>query len=306
VDFRLQDDRKAQPIAMFMADRGGASPLASAAAKGEAPAITGSYALVVLDWLNTAYGDRVRSQELLAKSLRTFQPGQRVALFELSHNSGLLADFTDDMGVLAEVLAHADLDATELGEEHIGPFDARRGGPQAPHTPEIDILLWERKIQDSLEALDKIAGRLARVPGRKSLIWLSAGFPVVINDSVVRGAGPAAASYGDDFERLIARLNRADAAVYSVDARGLTVGAGGYRDTMKEIAERTGGTLFCDRNDIDEGVRLALEDQRLGYTLAYRLPDGHQVGLHEIKVQVKRKGVTLRYRESYELIDSIR
>jgi hypothetical protein len=70
---------------------------------------------------------------------------------------------------------------------------------------------------------------------------------------------------------------------------------------MLELASRTGGTAFFARNDIDEGIRLALEDVLAGYTLGFHVPEGAAQGLHPLKVTVKRSGVRLRYRETYEV-----
>ena len=145
------------------------------------------------------------------------------------------------------------------------------------------------------------ASRLVDVPGRKSLIWLSDAFPLVIDNSVVPGANAAEVVYHQNLERLLARLNRADVAVYGVAACGLSVTARSYSGTMVQLAERTGGTAFYGRNDLDEGIRLALEDMRISYTLGFHVPAGAAPGLHEIRVRVNRPGVRLRYRESYEL-----
>jgi VWFA-related protein len=305
-DFQIQDDRRPQPIAVFVADRG-AGPIASAnsaaAKQGPLPKESGAgYALVVLDWLNTAYADQIRAQDAAVKLLGSFQPGQKIAVFILSHDySGLLVDFTDDAAILGQIVAGAELDSTDLNQPTaLSRFDARYGGAQAARNVEFELLMWHRKILDSIETLSGIADRFARLPGRKSLVWISDGFPV--------SAGPkgSEASYRQDFEKLIERLNRADVGVYTIEAQGLAVQAHAYRGTLQEVAERTGGTAFNDRNDLDEGIRAALEDQRVGYSLAYRLPDRHTAGVHEIRVQVKRRGITLRYRESYELIDPVR
>ncbi len=106
------------------------------------------------------------------------------------------------------------------------------------------------------------------------------------------------------------RLNHADIAVNTVDACGLSTKCQSYADSLQEFSERTGGTAFAGRNDIDEGIRLALEDMRVSYTLGFNVPDGAAPGLHEIRVRVNRPGVRpgvrLRYRESYELAAKFR
>jgi len=71
----------------------------------------------------------------------------------------------------------------------------------------------------------------------------------------------------------------------------------------RRINDRTDATAFLDRNDLDEGIRLARDDSQVGYTLAFRVPDDATSGPHEIKVRVHRPGIYLRYRESYQLAD---
>jgi VWFA-related protein len=109
-------------------------------------------------------------------------------------------------------------------------------------------------------------------------------------------------NYTRDIERVLAKLNAADVAIYSVDARGLSAtGGAGYGATLQVLAERTGGTAFHDRNDLDEGIRLAFEDSRAGYALGFNVPQDAALGRHEIRVKVRRPGVKLRYRESYQV-----
>ena len=61
---------------------------------------------------------------------------------------------------------------------------------------------------------------------------------------------------------------------------------------------------FHQRNDLDEGMRLALEDMKISYTLGFTIPMDAAPGNHEIRVRTTRPGVTLRYRESYQLDDA--
>ncbi len=140
--------------------------------------------------------------------------------------------------------------------------------------------------------------------GVQSLIWVSNGFPIVLDGHAVPGAKPGEVDYGQEMERVIAKFNRANVAVYAVDARGLPLSEYGDVGTLKEFSARTGGTAFYDRNDLDEGMRLALEDTKVSYTLSFVVPIDAVPGLHEILLRTTRRGVTLRYRESYQLDDT--
>jgi hypothetical protein len=72
------------------------------------------------------------------------------------------------------------------------------------------------------------------------------------------------------------------------------------------LSERTGGKLFHDRNDLDEGLRQALEDSRISYTLGFTVPPGEQAGVHDLRVGTTRPGINLRYRDSYQLDEAVK
>ncbi len=166
---------------------------------------------------------------------------------------------------------------------------------------EQQVATLDRRVRDTVQALSEIADYLAGAPGRKSIVWVTAGFPNLLDSRVVPGAKFGERSYAGEIDRAIRKLNEADVAVYPVDARGLSLGNPYLTiPTMEEFAARTGGKGYFNRNDLDRGMRLALDDQVKSYTLGYYAPgaDGPP-GLHRIKVQVKRSGVTLRYRTSY-------
>jgi VWFA-related protein len=132
------------------------------------------------------------------------------------------------------------------------------------------------------------------------------------------------------FEDLLARATRALAnaniALYPVDPRGLIGNFGASPDysrgsrlgpqmfqqpgalydiapnieTMRTLAEQTGGVAYYNNNDIGGEVRQAMEDSRVSYMLAfYPATDDGKGNFHNIKVKVNRPGVDLRYRTGY-------
>jgi VWFA-related protein len=255
--------------------------------------------VILLDWLNSAFFDRVRGDDALRKVLGTFQPRQKVALYVLGmeppntpHPLRMICDFTAASVEIADAVEDPlILPGPEVGETP-GKFDARFGGAGRAMSLEEQLFDWNNRILDTVHALSELAGRMAAVPGRKSLIWLSTGFPMSFNG----------AHYFDDVDRVLARLNREDVAVHTVNTRGLGVsGPPTYPDTLTHFAERTGGTVFSGRNDLDVGVREALEDMQAGYTLGFLVPESAAAGLHRIQVRTRRPHVTLRFRESYQL-----
>jgi VWFA-related protein len=133
-------------------------------------------------------------------------------------------------------------------------------------------------------------------------------------------------SFTDEVTRATRALASANIAVYPVDPRGL-IGANGVEtvnargigigqtifnnstslynlapniDTMKSLAEQTGGVAFYNNNDIGGEVRKAMEDSRVSYMLAfYPAADDGKGKFHNIKIRVDRPGIELRYRNGY-------
>jgi VWFA-related protein len=306
-EFEILDNGKPQPVTLFLTEHDGIVQAALPAQAGvegqDAEAGRAPYSLILLDWLNTTYTDRIFANDKVSQLLKRAQPGQRVGLAMLAREWRLLHDFTTEPAELLSSLENPELQADATITAGPGAFDARnrRNGPGAA-TVEQQIFDLDNKIHDTLRALDEIAVRLSPLPGRKSLVWITNAFPLVIDSSVVRGAKPMDTLYVRELDRLLARLNAANIAVYTIDARGLPASPGpGWVDTMQEISAGTGGTTFSARNDLDEGVRLALEDARVSYTLGFLAPDDAAPGMHTIRVRVKRPGIRLRYRSAYRV-----
>ncbi len=130
-----------------------------------------------------------------------------------------------------------------------------------------------------------------------------------------------ARTFQDEILRATKSLNRANVAVYPVDARGVTMEgttdvsarnssktAGDTEffarrntwDTLNETADRTGGMAFYGSNDVASALRKASDDGRYAYTLGFYPSHGIWNGkFHELKVKVSVPGTRLRYRKGY-------
>jgi hypothetical protein len=182
------------------------------------------------------------------------------------------------------------------------------------------------RIQGTFRAIEFIANNLATLPGRKNLIWVSAGFPLQIGylnpPGPIGGGGtlPTASTSGhpapapgvaarsfptglreqrtwtDEADRTVRALNNANLAIYPVDARGLVASASAARvgsrvynnqSTMLELASRTGGRAFVNTNDIAGVIRTAIEDSAVTYTLGfYPQNDKFDNSFHTLKVKL--------------------
>lgn len=303
-DFQIFDEKKEQPVVLFTAE-GGAGPQPRAAARRS---LNGAgYSAVLLDWLNAEAGDRLRGSDAFRKALATVQPRQSIGAFVLgeappnsAHPLRTIWNFREAGPDLSELVADPGILPSPERVAPAGRFDARFGGGGRRLSLEEQLFDWNNRILDTVRALTELGERMSRLPGRKSIVWLTTGFPMMLNGSVIPGAAAAEASYLPDLERVLGLLNRNDIAVHVVDTRGLSTGGRSFGDTEEAAAERTGGTVFADRNDLDAGIRVALDDLHSGYTLGFLAPEGAAPGPHRIEVRVRRTRIRLRFRESYD------
>jgi hypothetical protein len=188
----------------------------------------------------------------------------------------------------------------------------------------------ESRVRMTAQALEAIANHVARLPGRKNLVWVSAAFPMALNMNLINPLLQRH-DFNTELRRAVRAVNEANMAIYPVDARGL-IGFSSFEGTqagptpsaalfpqrrpseaasptdhfpegieaMNELAGRTGGRAFYNSMDLKGAVRKAMQDSDVTYTLGF-YPDPNSLDnkFHDIKVQVDRKGVDVRYRKGY-------
>jgi VWFA-related protein len=344
-DFTVTDNGKSQRIEVFAASdnrnqkqpsvgkiaAGIASNLMNAA--GEVPrSATG----ILLDLINTAnegrsteavplgnatsaltaISDEKEAIKQLIAYLRTVRQGDRVALFVLGSQLQVIQDFTGDPDVLvraAQRLRGLDQAGIEVSthEQLAALLDPDLGGDADPTSvgirfaTAISSASTINRAVASADAFEAIARHMSGLPGRKNLIWLSAGFPFRPptaprrpNDARVT---PGGIETPDDFSSQLTRasraLNDANVSIYPVDYQGLN---GAYPEVMMRLASATGGNVTYHTNDLKEAVATAVADGDVSYTLGFYSNDERYDGkLHDLKVNVTRKDVQLHYQSGY-------
>ncbi|MGH9703983.1 MAG: VWA domain-containing protein, partial [Candidatus Acidiferrales bacterium] len=187
----------------------------------------------------------------------------------------------------------------------------------------------------TLQCLRQVAQYFAAVPGRKSMIWASTGFRLMQN-SIPGGFGRG--STPEEWQRTVQSLEDADIAVYPVDvggfgatARAMTAGpisdtagpsgsgniharsaslssfeAGlatdpiqARHDTLRQMAELTGGQALYNSNDLEDLLRRATQDSTQYYLLAYSIGEKEKEGWRKLDVKVHHEGVQVRSRSGF-------
>ena len=340
-DFELFEDDRPQTISVFSVE-GQVAPGSKGASFAPLPLgifsnrlnfqsnVPISATVILLDGLNTSPSDLAMARGQLAKFLQHLQPQDRVALYSMGKGLRVIQDFTNDSALLTSAL------------KKLSPEPHGGGGPQlssltAPD-PRLDpgagdaklaALLNVPTVDTTLRTFEAIGQHLAGVPGRKTLIWISRGFPLIVI------SGPRDDPFADrtDMTPRVRKasqvLSKYNVALYPMDTRALQVGinnidigsmldSGGYtpivsmarggnnkamqdaHDSGRLLAQLTGGRTYYDQNDLAFGIRSAVDDSRLVYVLGYYPAQDKWDGqFHTFKVRVKQPGVKLTYRSGY-------
>jgi VWFA-related protein len=318
-DFILLDDGKPQKISRLSVEIA-ESPTAGEKAASLAPqhatptAFSNSHpenavpTVILFDVLNTSAEDQPSMKKGLLQSLDRLKEGTPVALLILGDDLTVVSDFTTSTISLTKAAGSG----FGLRSEGFGtPITARKTG-----NPVRDRLIYKATSQAfrsedrdrtvrTLAALHVICEQLQRMRGRKSLLWVTGGL------------GASGATH--EVEDAIEKLNDANVAVYTVDARGVLLDPGisaetdtndltaslheerdsGRGDILAVIANNTGGVSYHNTNRLDGAISQALQDRNLVYVLDYYPQHGEWHGkLHKLQVKTSRPGVRLRYRRA--------
>jgi VWFA-related protein len=300
-----------------------------------------SLTAILLDGLNTKFTDQHYAKEALVKFLKQLHPGDQVAIYTLSNGLRVLHDFTSDTAsLLAALDRHHNQEsvatsASSYEDSNTGNDDLDGFLDQA--SERIANFYQARRTETTMQALQTIANHLAGLQGRKNLIWLSSGFPLLIGQDANGSAMTVDfQNFGDDLQRTWRALSDVGIALYPVDARGL-IGMADYspsmsaasrpnmrrpgpapmdtraqrqiaetQGVMRELADRTGGRAFMNNNDIAGSIRRAMDDARVTYVLYYTPSHDEWDGrFREIKIKVNRPGLEARYRKGYYAIPDV-
>jgi VWFA-related protein len=268
-DFVVQEKGKNQKIAFFtppgeVQKRAPELPPGIYSNKPEYRSPGGPLVILLLDAANTPFKDQAYAREQMLKFVKEqYKPGQRTAIFTLTNSLGVLQDFTSDPEVLLKAFQRYQPLAQEM---------ANAAGPRVPNTSSeggvgsqalsegmvermrdfqnIQLAyVLDRRVTTTLAAMRSLARILGGIPGRKSVIWVTASFPysLIPEDRSVseaelaeslpsqrqlgldtRAGGAIAGvereGHAQEIREASAQLASAQVAIYPVDARGLMSG----------------------------------------------------------------------------------
>jgi VWFA-related protein len=353
-EFALKQDGKSYPIAIFEEVK--TNPARLRRSTGEhgtfsnfEPGNSDYHRLniIVLDYVNTPFADQASARSALLKFLSgVAESGEPMCLLALTRGGlTLLHDLTDDPKLLAAALRRAQSDTGPLIHEAV--VDSDHPPPSDPLGAALTALIRDQLQSEAVvasteakdaafitvQALQQIAKAFRGLPGRKSLIWASSGFPLSLSPSSEATCDPSCPVHQRGemqaaYDNLWRMMNDAQIAIYSVDLRsvasGISMSPGGVRpsdigdaqfdtdaqakwkmqdtdSTLQLFAENTGGKAFLGGGNLVESFRQATQDDSSYYMLGYYVNRSAKPGWHQISVTVSRKGAHPRYRNGFLL-----
>ena len=177
----------------------------------------------------------------------------------------------------------------------------------------------EDRIQISLSTLEKFASNLSTEPGRKLLMWISPGWPLLSGANVELTDQNRKWLFKNvvEFSRA---LREAGVTLYSIDPVGVE-DAGSFRTFYYEsflkgvksandvqngnlglqvLAVQSGGRVLNSSNDLTKSLATCLTDAKVFYTLSFESPPAdHPDEYHSLEIKIGKPGLTARTRTGY-------
>ncbi len=289
-DFTVLDNKKPQSILSFAAS-GSAGKAADSTVQAE----------VLVDAVNAPFQGAAFQRDQLARFLR-----RNNGELPLPVSLGLIADTpssptaaSEDGNALAE-----ELESNQFGLRNITRSQGFYGG--------------QERAQLSITDLGRFASNETNQPGRKILIWLGPGWPLL--------TGPEVLLSNKDQQELFrtviglsTALREARITLYNVSATTLngSLGQALYYQTflkgvsspnqiqngnlaLQVFAVQSGGLILNESNDLDTSIADCLRDARSYYTLSFdsaaaKRPDEY----HSLQVKIDKPKLVARTRTGY-------
>lgn len=196
-EFRVWEDGKEQTIKNFSFGSDPASPTVNQK----------HYLVLFFDNSSMDFAEQAQARQAAAKFVdANVGPNQYMAVVDYAGTLKIAQNFTSNADRLRQVVKGIKMSATTSNPE-LASIDTPAG---LPSLGSVETDFGARSV---VLALRSLAKNLAPVQGRKTLIFLTAGFPLTLDIQ-------------PDITAAISACNRANVAVYPVDVRGLVAGGG--------------------------------------------------------------------------------
>lgn len=196
-DFKVWEDGKEQALTSFSFQDSTGSP-------GSAPP---HYMVLFFDNSTMNPSDQISARDAAAKFIdANAGPDRLMAIVDFGGSVHISQNFTADAARLKQVVMG--LKGSSVSPNAEPPMVASLGAPSIG--PSLSNAEADFGIRSVLLALRSLAKSLSTVPGRKTLVMLTSGFPMT-------------PEFQSELTAVIDTCNRSNVAIYPIDVRGLVV-----------------------------------------------------------------------------------
>ena len=290
-DFEILDNKQAQSIISF-------EPVGQSASAEAATEI-----VLIVDSVNTSFGRVAFERDQITKFLR--QDGGRLSR---PVSIGFLSDAGLDMQQTSSRDGNALVSYLDQRQTALRSIRRSQGFYGAADRTEL-----------SLRALGGLAEFERQRPGRKIVIWISPGWPLLSGPNVILSSKDQQGL----FNTIVAtstQLRESRITLYSVDPLG-TDDSGGFRTfyyeqflkgvtqprqvqygdlALQVLAQQSGGRVLNSNNDVVGEITRCARDANAGYTLSFDAHPGDGPNeYHAIEVKIAQPELKAQTRSGY-------
>jgi VWFA-related protein len=176
----------------------------------------------------------------------------------------------------------------------------------------------EDRLQLSLTAIQQLAAKEAARPGRKIILWVSPGWPILSGPDVSLDSKQTQQLYAE-IVAMSTVLRRGGITLYSIDPLGASQGVGSqfyFEEFLKGVSKpnqalpgnlalqvlavQSGGLALTGDNDISKLLERCMADVTSYYELSFDPPPGDRSSqYHQLDIKISKPGLTARTRTGY-------
>lgn len=290
-DFTVLDDKHPQKIVSFEAVSG-------SNAKQAPPAEV----ILLMDNVNTAIANVAFERQQVEKFLGRDSGAlsHPVSLAFLSDTALKLTNFSQDGKTLI-----ADLNANQASLRIVNRDQGVYGAGE--------------RLQTSLNGLEQLIHAAESKPGKKLLVWISPGWPILTGPNIQLSSKDRQGIF-HNIIALSENLEKADMTISNVDPLG-TADAGQIRSfawkefikgvkkpddaqygdlALQVLAFQSGGRVLNSSNDIAGEIATAVADTDIYYVVKFQASAAETADhYHSIEVKIDKPGLAVRTRTGY-------
>ena len=258
--------------------------------------------LLVIDAVNINYSSLAYERGELQKFLHSHDgqlPVPTSIAVLTDTNLEALPNYTTDGNALAQVM-----DSKQIGLRNLRRSSGFWGA--------------EERLQISLRAFRGLLAQEAQAPGRKMIVWISPGWPLLSGPRVELSRKESEGIF-QDVVSLSTQMRQADVTLYSVDPLGAAESPMRtlyYENFLKPVrkpgdaypgslalqvlALQSGGLALSSSNDVVSLLQRCADDARASYEMSFRpVPGDAPEQFHKIDVRMAEPHLVARTEQGY-------